>query len=149
MSQLNTVAIAFNAKGYARFKEFCPLELVGQGLGDDYDYLMSDCQIMEYADGGAVLYWPEVEWHSQGGYASAMIEEFCLTCIDTKEEEACRFLLIGEHFSDETEFEFPGEGLPNFRVSIAIEIDQDGVVARPTPKPAEAVLSRHIAKFNS
>lgn len=149
MSQLNTVAIAFNAKGYARFKEFCPIELVGQGLGNDYDGLMSDCQVMEYADGGAVLYWPEVEWNSHGGYASAMIEEFCIDTmyVDAEQSEACRFLRIGENISDVTMFEAPGDGIPNFSVSRTIELSQDGVVDRPKPEPAKAVLGRYVAKF--
>lgn len=146
----DTVVIAFNAGGYARFQEFCPIELVGQGLGDDYDRLMNGCQIMEYANGGAVLYWPDVEWNSHGGYASAMIEDFCTdtACLDEEKEEACRFLRVGEDVSDVTVFEVPGEGVPVFRVSRSIEIDQNGVVARPKPEPAKAVLDRHTAKFS-
>lgn len=149
MSISDTVVIAFNAAGYRRFKEFCPIELVGQGLGDDYDRLMRGCQIQEYANGGAVLHWPDAEWSSHGGHASAMIEDFCTdsTCLDAEQDEGCRFLRVGEDLSDVTAFEAPGEGIPVFRVSRAVEIDQSGVVARPRPEPAKAVLDRHMAKF--
>lgn len=87
--------------------------------------------------------------HRHGGYASAMIEDFCVDTayLDAEQSEACRFLRIGENISDVTAFEIPGEGIPEFRVTRAVEIDQDGIVARPKPEPAKAAMVRHMAKI--